>query len=149
MNAESNKQVAMRGYQLFANRDIDGLMALCAEDVDWFGPESDIIPFAGSFQGQEGVGRFFSTMAHAQEYLAFEPQEFLADADKVVVLGHLKARLHSNGNTYESRFVHVITFRDRKIQRFEHLSDTAAAMQAYAAGVRTGTSTRTDLPMHH
>ncbi len=62
----------------------------------------------------------------------FEPKEFLADGDKVVVTGHLNLNAKSNGGEIDSDFVHVITLRDRKWARFRDFMDTAAAVNAFS-----------------
>lgn len=148
MNAQENKQLVMQGYQQFANRDIQGIMDQCADDVEWFGAESDVIPFAGSYHGKQGVQQFFTTMAASQEYTSFEPREFIAENDTVVVLGRLQARIHTSGQTYETPWVHVFKLRDGKIISFQHLADTAASERAYMTS-RAGAGARSDASLPH
>lgn len=148
MNAQENKQLVMQGYQRFANRDIQGILDQCADDVEWFGPDNDIVPFAGTFHGKQGVRQFFMTMAGAQEYMRFEPREFVAENDTVVVLGDLQARIHATGQTYESPWIHVFRLRDGQIASFQHLSDTAASERAYMPA-QSGAGTRSDASLPH
>jgi uncharacterized protein len=147
MNAQENKQLVMQGYQMFANRDIQDILNLCADDIVWFGPENDHIPYSGSFHGKQGVQQFFTTMAAAQEYSKFEPKECIAENDRVVVIGEFRAQIRATGQTCESPWTHVFTVRDGKITSFQHLSDTAALEHAYlpmgaAAGAQPDTSLR-------
>lgn len=92
--------------------------------------------------------QFFTTMAGAQEYIRFEPREFIAENDKVVVLGQMQARVHASGRTYESPWAHVFTLRDGKICSFQYYSDTAASERAYMTA-QPGAGTRTDAPLTH
>ncbi|GIZ50378.1 nuclear transport factor 2 family protein [Noviherbaspirillum aridicola] len=148
MNAQENKQLVMQGYQNFANRDIQGILDKCTDDIEWFGADNDVVPFAGSFHGKQGVEQFFTTMAGAQEYMRFDPQQFIAEDDTVVVLGQMQARIHASGQTYESPWAHVFRLRDGKICSFQHFGDTAASERAYS-GIRAGAGARPDATLSH
>jgi hypothetical protein len=39
------------------------------------------------WQGREAVGQFFSKVFEVQDIVEFEPEEYIAQGDKVVVLG--------------------------------------------------------------
>jgi ketosteroid isomerase-like protein len=66
-----------------------------------------------------------------EEVVQFEPQEFIADENQVVVLGHYAWRVRSTGRKYESDWAHVFTVRGGRIVRFREYTDTAAATAAY------------------
>lgn len=66
-----------------------------------------------------------------EEMLEFQPQEFIAEGDKVVVLGHGRWRAKSTGQTAESDWVHVFTRRNGKTVSFREYSDTAAALKSF------------------
>jgi uncharacterized protein len=70
---------------------------------------------------------FFSTLASLQDARSFEEREFIAQGDKVVVLGHYVA----NGRTIEGDFAHVFTVRGAQIVAFHEYMDSAAAAKAY------------------
>ena len=63
----------------------------------------------------------------------FDPEEFLADADKVIVTGHLNLVARGTGRTIDSDFAHVITLGDGKWTRFRDFMNTAVAASAFAA----------------
>jgi ketosteroid isomerase-like protein len=69
----------------------------------------------------------------AEEIERFEPKEFLAQGEKVVVLGTYRARVKTTGRIVESDWVHVHILRDGKVQEFREFCDTAAAVEAYRA----------------
>ena len=61
----------------------------------------------------------------------FEPAEFIAQGDKVVVLGSSKATVKSTSRSYETDWVHVFTVKDGKVTNFAEFFDTAAATKAF------------------
>lgn len=134
MSSQDNKQLAMQGYQKFQNRDIQGLLELLADDIEWVGVENEEIPFAGVYRGKDEVARYFAQLEEAQEAQQFEPREFIAEGDKVVVMGDSRWTVKSTGQTYDNPWVHVFTMRDGKVARFQQYNDTAAAAKAFRSG---------------
>lgn len=37
MSAERNKQLVMQGNQMFAKKDIQGILNMCTDEVEWSG----------------------------------------------------------------------------------------------------------------
>jgi ketosteroid isomerase-like protein len=147
MDSQDNKQLVMQGYQLFENKDIPGLLALYADDIEWVGTESENIPFSGTFRGKAQVAEFFTRMDQAQEAIRFESDAFIAEGDKVVVTGQSIWSVKSTGQQYESPWVHVFTIRDGKVARFQHYNDTAAAEAAFRPAQAASQQQQT--PAHH
>ena len=107
MSEHENRQFVEQAYANFKAGDIPTLLQSMSEDITWQLPEVENVPFAGKRQGRGAVGEFFSTLASLQDARSFEPREFIARGDRVVVLGHyvwqvkaahlrerLRARLH-------------------------------------------------------
>ncbi len=59
----------------------------------------------------------------------------LADEDSVAVVGYTKIRVHATGKVYESDFVHLVTFRDGKVTKFQEFFDTYAAGEAFRQAI--------------
>ena len=57
--------------------------------------------------------------------------DYIAQGDKVVVLGHERQRVKATGLTVENDFAMVFTIRDGKIARFRNYEDTAAVAAAH------------------
>jgi ketosteroid isomerase-like protein len=131
MSDQDNTAVVRKAYENFKTGNIEALLGQMSEDVDWHLPDIEGVPFAGARRGTGQVGEFFSTLADVQDTLAFEPREFVAQGDKVVVLGDYSWRVKKNGREYGSDFAHVFTVRDGKIVAFHEYMDTAAAADAY------------------
>jgi len=102
-----------------------------AEDVQWQLPEMGNVPFAGTRQGREGVRQFFSKVFEAQDVVEFEPQEYIAQGDKVVVLGRFLIRIKETGRDFASDWAHVWTVQGGKVKRFYEYVDTGAVSRTH------------------
>ncbi len=91
------------------------------------------IPFAGVHRGHEGIAKFFSLVGEALEFEQFEPREFVAQGDTVVVLGYERSLAKATGRPLEQEWVHVYTLRDGKIATGRFFEDTAAEVVAFGA----------------
>jgi len=129
--SEQNKQLVIQAYDSFKSADIEALLGLLSDEVEWQLPDTENVPFAGKRSGREAVGQFFQSLAESQDALQFEPQELIAEGDKVVSLGQYRWRVKATGREYGGDWVHVFTIRDGKIAGFQEYMDTAAAAAAY------------------
>jgi ketosteroid isomerase-like protein len=134
MDIQQNKQMVMMGYRLFQSGDIRALMDLYHDDAEMAGPESEFVPFAGQFHGKAGIGQFFAQLDATVEAVRFEPKQFIAEGDKVVVIGEASWRTRQSGRPYDNSWVHVFTIRDGKVARFDSYYDTAPTARALHGG---------------
>lgn len=121
----------MESYQLFQKGDIGSVLERCHDDADWVERDSDCIPFAGAWHGKAEIADFFTKLADGADVLDFVPKEFIAEGDKVVVMGESRWLAKPTGRSFGSPWVHVLTLRDGKIARFEGYNDTAIAERAF------------------
>ena len=131
MSEQPNSSIVQQAYDNFKSGDIQSLVSLMADNVEWQLPDVANIPFAGKRNGRESITQFFASVADNQEALQFEPREFIEQGDKVVALGHYKWRILSTGREYASDFVHIFTVRGGQIVGFREHFDTALAQAAY------------------
>lgn len=131
MSEQDNISLAQQAYEYFKSGDIQGLVGLLSDGIEWELPEIEGISFSGKRSGRDAVVEFFTLVDAEQEVLEFEPREFVAQGDKVVSLGHYRWRVRATGREYEGDFAHVFTARDGKIVRFHEFTDTAVAAAAY------------------
>jgi uncharacterized protein len=151
MNIEQNKQLVMRGYQFFQDGNIEGLLQLFSDDIEWIGYQSEFVPFSRDYHGRQDVAQFFAELGQAQEAERFEPQEVIAEGDKVVVMGEAEWMVRATGNHYGYPWVHVFTVRDGEIVRFQQYYDTAATEAAFMPAdmaSTTGAGTGATPPLH-
>jgi ketosteroid isomerase-like protein len=147
MTAQENKRLVMEGYQKYQNGDIPALLQMYHDDAVWIEPDSEHIPFAGTHIGKGDIARFFQDLDRAAQPLRFEPKDFIAEGDKVIVTGEASWLVRDTGRTYDSPWVHVFTLRDGKVSRFQDYHDTAASERAYRPDQPGQTSA--GAPLHH
>jgi uncharacterized protein len=137
MNEKQNTALVQQGYKLFSQGDIPGVLKLMSPNVTWELPKLENVPFTGKFQGVEGVGRFFSALAGAIDILKFEPREFIAQGNKVVVLGETRYRVKDQKEEIDDRWVDVLTVENGKIASYEQYGDTAQLERAFRSHAMT------------
>ena len=126
MSEQHNLEVVRKAYEAFGRGDIDGLLAQLDPNVEWRSPGPEDLPTAGQRRGHAAVQEFFQTLAGLVDIQRFEPRQFIAHDDTVVVIGDDTARVKATGTVLESRFAHVFTVRDGKVVSFEEYFDTSA-----------------------
>ena len=134
MAAQSNEQLGVRTnaevvqgtYEAVGRGDIPALLDLLTDDVQWTFQGPSTIPFAGTRRGREGVAEFFSLVGENLEFQEFEPREFVAQGNTVVVLGFERSLVRPTGRTFEQEWAHVYKLRDGKVAEFLAFEDTAA-----------------------
>lgn len=131
MNEQNNIQVVQKAYECFGKGDIPGILSTLSDDVVWHVAPVENVPYTGTRNGHAGAAAFFAGMVEAEDTLKFEPREFTAQDDRVVVIGHYEARAKVTGREYATYWVHVFKFRDGKITSFTEYTDTAAIAAAF------------------
>jgi len=129
--SEQNINLVKEGYACFQNGDVPGLLNLFAEDIKWTTPNVESAFFGGTINGRNTVGEFFTKLAETEEYSTFEPQEFIASGDKVVVLGTSTATVLDTRRDFNTDWVHIFTIRDSKVSSFLEFFDTAEVNRAF------------------
>jgi ketosteroid isomerase-like protein len=104
MTEQENVQLIQEFYAAFGRGDVPAILDQLTDDVVWYDPGPPEVPHAGSYSGREGVGRFFARTDETLEIDEFVPTEFLAQGDRVVVLGSLHARVKETGRSYDNEY---------------------------------------------
>jgi ketosteroid isomerase-like protein len=130
MKEQENINLIKKSYEHFLQGDIEGIIKMCTDDIEWEIPGPSEIPTTGKYKGPEQLAQFFSKLNNTFEPIKFEPQEFIAQNDRVVTLGEYTWRVKSTGRTVTSRWAHVTRIRDGKCASFLEFGDTAAAVDA-------------------
>jgi ketosteroid isomerase-like protein len=134
MAEQDNVRIVQEAYAAFQRGDIQAVLDTLTDDVEWITPgPPDLMPVAGNRHGRNEVAQFFSTLSDTEEVELFEPQEYIAQGDKVVAFVKYRGRVKATGRTAESDLVHVFTMREGKVAGFREYFDTAAVVEAYRA----------------
>ena len=140
------KKLISEGNQLFAQGDLKGLLERYYDDAELINPESDYLPFAGSYHGKQQIAEFFTKLNQTAQCTRLEPQTMVAEGDTVVVTGESSWIARSTGISYDNPFVHVFKMRDNKVVSQRAYYDTSKlehALQPATAGKPAGA------PLHH
>jgi ketosteroid isomerase-like protein len=134
VDATDNVALIRHGYEMFAARDIPGVLGMFDEAITWYSP--DTVRYGGRYEGPQGVGSFFATLGENYAELRVEPSTFVDGGDTVVASGHHRGTSRA-GVAFEVPFVHIWTFRAGRATSFTEYFDTAALNAALdPTGVR-------------
>lgn len=125
MNDNQNVQIIQRGYEAFGRGDLNALLDTFDEQVEWVTPGGPELATSGRRRGRQAVAEFFGAVNDLVEIQRFEPRTFVADGDRVVVLGGETARVRATGKVLEVEWVHAFTFRNGRVIAFQEYFDTA------------------------
>ena len=131
MSTETNIQTVKDFFSAIGKGDREKLLALVAEDIEWIIPGEDW-PLAGTYRGHAGLADLLETASGSIETTT-EPREFVAQGDRVLVVGFATGRIKATNKTFEDDWIFAITVRDGKLTRIREYVDTQALARAAAA----------------
>jgi ketosteroid isomerase-like protein len=131
MNEQANIELLKQAYDAYDKGDIQRLLGMLTQDIEWYLPEVEGIPFTGKRRGLAQAADFFRLMDECQETREFKPDRFLAQGDQVIVLGHGTFAVRATGVEYSDDWCHVFSIASGKIASFREYCDTHKAAQAY------------------
>jgi len=123
--SQENVQIISSMYQAFANGDVAGVLSKLSPDVLWLEAENFIYadrnPYIGPQAVLEGV---FLRIISAWNNFTVTPEEILDAGDRVVTLGIYAGTCKATGKTVRAQMVHVFTFENEKVVKFQQYTDT-------------------------
>jgi len=134
MSIDKNVQTVKDFFAAIGRSDRKGLLALAAEDIEWIIPGEDW-PLAGTRHGHAGLTDLLDTASKSIE-TSVEPREFIAQGDRVLVVGFATGMIKATNKTFEDNWIFAITVRDGKLTSIREYIDT----QALARASQTDTS---------
>ena len=129
MSIEKNVQVVSDFFAAIGRRDMEGLQAVSADDIEWIIP-GESWPLAGTYRGHAGLGNVLHKANEAVETSYPEPPEFIAQGDRVLVVGSATGRIKSTNKTFVDHWVFAITVRNGKVTNIREYVDTQALARA-------------------
>ena len=123
MGAQENKQTARDAYEAFVRGDAEGAMRDIDDSIEWTARGQNTL--TGTYHGKQEVGGLWGKLIGGG--FRIEPQEFIADGDKVIVrtVGSLGEEAIEN--------VDVLTYDGAgKLVKFDTFGDPKAANRAFA-----------------
>ncbi len=81
--------------------------------------------------GSTASSRSSRTSPENNQFSLFEPRDFFANGDKVVVTGHYTMTQKKTGKPVDSDWAHIFTFKGGKLTGWRELNDSTAFYKAY------------------
>src|ERR1700735_1971606 len=129
MSIEKNVQIVKDFFAAMGNRDKQGLLALVAEDIEWIVPGEDW-PLAGTHRGHAGLESLLQRANETVETSYPEPPEFVAQGDRVMVVGVATGKIKATNRAFKDDWVFAITVQNGKVTNIREYIDTRALARA-------------------
>ncbi len=128
MSIEKNVQTVKDFFAAMGRGDKQALLALSAEDIEWIIPGKDW-PLAGTHRGHAGLEDFLQNASETVE-TSTEPSEYVAQGDRVLVVGVAKGKIKATNKTFDDDWIFAITVRNGKVANIREYIDTQALARA-------------------
>ena len=129
MSIEKNVQVVKDFFAAIGSGDKERVLAMVAEDIEWIVPGEDW-PLAGTHRGHAGLADLLQKASEMLETSYPEPPEFVAQGDRVLVIGVATGKIKATNRAFKDEWVFDITVRDGKLTRIQEYIDTQALARA-------------------
>ncbi len=129
MNTQKNVQVVKDFFTAMGSSNRQGLLALTSEDIEWIIPGEDW-PLAGTHRGHAGLADLLQKASEKMETSVMEFHEYVAQRDRVLVVGFAKGKIKATNRTWEDDWVFAITLRKGKLTNIREYVDTQALARA-------------------
>lgn len=120
-------QIVKDFFAAMRSGDMKALLALCAEDIEWIIPGEDW-PLAGTYRGHAGLENLLQKSEMLET--STEPHEFVANEDRVLVIGFAKGKIIATNKTFKDDWVFAITVQNGKLKNIREYIDTQALARA-------------------
>jgi ketosteroid isomerase-like protein len=129
MSTEENVQIVKSFFAAMSRGDKKGLLALSAEDIEWIIPGEDW-PLAGTHRGHTGLEAVLQKASKEIETIYPKPPEFVAQGDRVLVIGVATGRIKATNRPFKDDWVFDITIQSGKVTKIREYIDTQALARA-------------------
>jgi len=125
--SNNHVQIVKDFFAAMGSGDKQGLLALVAKDFEWIIPGEDW-PLAGTYRGHAGLADLLQKSEMLET--STEPHEFVAQGDRVLVIGFAKGKIIATNKKFEDDWVFAITVQNGKLTNIREYIDTQALARA-------------------
>jgi hypothetical protein len=112
----------------------DHWISICAPDIR-FGSIAETVPsvdYMTDYRSRDALGAYFAGLTRDWEMVDYRVDNFVAQGDRVVMLGHCSWRAKQSGKVVSTPKCDSWRFADGKAVEFYEFFDTAQVMMAMA-----------------
>ena len=128
MSTQENVQIVKDFFAAMGRGDKQGLLAISAEDIEWIIPGE--WPLAGTHRRHAGLADLLQKASEMVETSYPEPPEFVAQGDRVLMIGSATGKIKATNKSFEDDWVFAITVRNGKVTNIREYIDTLALARA-------------------
>ena len=132
MSIEKNVQVVKDFFAAIGSSDKQQVLAMVADEIEWIIPGEDW-PLAGTHRGHAGLADLLQKASEELETTYPEPPEFVAQGDRVLVVGVATGKIKATNRAFKDAWVFAITVRNGKVTKIREYIDTQALARASVA----------------
>ena len=136
MSTQKNVQTVKDFLAAMGSSNKQDLLALVAEDIEWIIPGEDW-PLAGTHRGHAELAAVLKKASEEVEMKYPKPPEFLAQGDRVLVIGAATGKIKATNKPFKDEWVFDITVRNGKVAHIHEYIDTQALARASQIDART------------
>ena len=129
MRIEGNVQVVKDFFAAMGGYNKQDLLAQVAEDIEWIFTGEDW-PLAGTHRGHAELAAVLQKASEEVEMTYPEPPEFVAQGDRVLVVGVATGKIKATNKPFKDDWVFAITVRNGKLTNIRVYIDTQALARA-------------------
>ena len=129
MSIEDNVQIVKDFFAAMGSGDKQGLLALAAENIEWIIP-GEGWALAGTHRGHAELAAVLRKASEELETTDPEPPEFVAQGDRVLVVGVATGKIKATNRAFRDDWVFAITVQNGKMTKIREYIDTQALARA-------------------
>jgi uncharacterized protein len=129
MSTQENVRIVKDFFAAMGSYNKHDLLALVAEDIEWIIP-GEGWPLAGTHRGYAELAAVLQKASEEVETTYPEPPEFVAQGDRVLVVGVATGKIKATNKPFKDDWVFDITVRNGKVKNIREYIDTQALARA-------------------
>jgi ketosteroid isomerase-like protein len=127
--AGSNADLVRERFEPMRDAEVEALLPLIHPEFEVTTPPG-LAAEPDTYRGHEGIRRYFESFYEVMDRISFEPHDFIAVGERVVVPVTLRARGRTTGIETAQKIVQVWELKDEKAYRIEIYATLDEAMEA-------------------
>jgi len=111
---------------------VDHWMSLCADDIKFgsIAQREAAVPYMTAYTSRAKLADYFNGIERDWEMIEYRAEEFVAQGDRVVMLGHCSWRAKATGRVVSTPIATSFRMADGKIAEYYEYFDTAQVRDA-------------------